>query len=100
MHDVFDQIALSRHYKTYAMQQLRLLHKELPFVYKTRLNCLMEVCAAATTSNKLFLTGLGRNISSATKTSSNIEKVNRLLGNDHLQSEPRCVLNYQYNKKR
>ncbi len=73
------------------MQQLTLLHKdfakELPFIHKTRLNSLMSICSAAATSNKLFLTGLGRNISSATKTSSNIEKVNRLLGNKHLHLE-------------
>jgi len=73
------------------MQQLTLLHKkfskELPFIHKTRLNCLMSVCNTAATGNKLFLTGLGRSLSSATKTSSNIEKVNRLLGNKHLQAE-------------
>jgi hypothetical protein len=73
------------------MQQMPLLHKEfakeLPFIHKTRLNCLMSICNTAATSNTLFLTGLGRNISSSTKTSSNIEKVNRLLGNRHLQLE-------------
>jgi len=73
------------------MQQLSLLHKnfakELPFIHKTRLNSLMSICNTAAKSNKLFLTGLGRNISSTTKTSSNIEKVNRLLGNKHLHLE-------------
>jgi hypothetical protein len=73
------------------MQQVPLLHKdfakELPFIHKTRLNCLMSICNTAATSNKLFLTGLGRNVSSTTKTSSNIEKVNRLLGNKHLHLE-------------
>jgi hypothetical protein len=73
------------------MQQLPLLHKdfakELPFIHKTRLNCLMSVCNTAATNNKLFLTGLGRSLSSTTKTSSNIEKVNRLLGNKHLHLE-------------
>ena len=76
------------------MQQLPLLHKafvkEFPFIHKTRLNSLMSVCNTATTCNKLFLTGLGRNISSSTKTSSNIEKVNRLLGNKYLHLE-RCA---------
>ncbi len=76
------------------MQQIQLLHKdfskELPFIHKTRLNCLMSVCNTASTSNKVFLTGLGRDISSDTKTSSNIEKVNRLLGNKHLHLE-RCA---------
>jgi hypothetical protein len=73
------------------MQQIILLHKkfekELPFIHKTRLNCLMSLCITASTSNTLFLTGLGRNLSLPTKTSSNIEKVNRLLGNKHLHRE-------------
>jgi hypothetical protein len=73
------------------MQQMTLLHKkfakELPFIHKTRLNCLMSTCMTASTGNKLFLTGLGRNAVSKTKTSSNIEKVNRLLGNEHLYRE-------------
>jgi hypothetical protein len=73
------------------MQQMRLLHKkfakELPFIHKIRLSCLMSTCITASTSNKLFLTGLGRNTVSKTKTSSNIEKVNRLLGNKHLYHE-------------
>jgi hypothetical protein len=73
------------------MQQMILLHKkfakELPFIHKTRLNCLMSTCITASTSKTLFLTGLGRSDSSKTKTSSNIEKVNRLLGNKHLYHE-------------
>jgi Transposase DDE domain len=73
------------------MQQMRLLHKkfakELPFIHKIRLNSLMSACITASTSNKLFLTGLGRNAVSKTKTSSNIEKVNRLLGNEFLYCE-------------
>ena len=73
------------------MQQMRLLHKkfekELPYIHKTRLNCLMSTCVTASTSNKLFLTGLGRDTVSKTKTSSNIEKVNRLLGNKSLYIE-------------
>ena len=73
------------------MQQMTLLHKkfskELPFVHKIRLDSLMSTCMTASTGNKLFLTGLGRNAISKTKTSSNIEKVNRLLGNEHLYRE-------------
>lgn len=73
------------------MQQMTLLHKkfskELPFIHKTRLNCLMSMCITASTRNTLFLTGLGRGLLSETKTSSNIEKVNRLLGNEHLYGE-------------
>ncbi len=73
------------------MQQMTLLHKEfakeLPFIHKTRLNCLMTVCNTAAHNNTLFLTALGRKDPAKTKTSSNIEKVNRLLGNKHLQVE-------------
>lgn len=73
------------------MQQIGLLHKEfekeLPFVHRTRLNCLMNACNTAAMSNTLFLTGLGRKDPSKTKTSSNIEKANRLLGNKHLHLE-------------
>lgn len=73
------------------MQHMALLHKEfkkeLSFIHKTRLNCLMTICSTAARSNTLFLTGLGRKDPSKTKTSSNIEKVNRLLGNKHLHLE-------------
>lgn len=73
------------------MQQLTLLHKEfkkeLSFVHKTRLNCLMHTCTTAARNNTLYLTGLGRKDPSKTKTSSNIEKTNRLLGNKHLHTE-------------
>lgn len=73
------------------MQQLTLLHKKfsktLPWVHKIRLNSLMSACTTASSGSKLFLTGLGRNAVSKTKTSSNIEKVNRLPGNAHLYRE-------------
>jgi hypothetical protein len=76
------------------MQQMRLLHKEfqieLPFVHKTRLNCLMNACNTAANNSTLYLTGLGRKDPSTTKTSSNIEKANRLLGNKHLHLERRA----------
>lgn len=73
------------------MHQLELLHKsfgkELSFVHKTRLNCLMDMSNIAATHSKLYLTGLGRNDPAPTKTRSNIEKANRLLGNKHLYQE-------------
>ena len=47
----------------------------------------MTTCNTAANNNKLFLTGLGRKDPSTVKTSSNIEKVNRLLGNKHLHLE-------------
>lgn len=73
------------------MQLMELLHKnfevKLPKIHKVRLNSLMIACEAATTTNKLYLTGLGRSISNMNKESSNIQKVDRLLGNGHLQVE-------------
>lgn len=73
------------------MQQIRLLHKtfekEFPFIYKTMLQNLMDACATAVRSNKLYLTGLGRELTNKNKTSSNIQKMDRLLGNTHLQEE-------------
>lgn len=73
------------------MQLMTLLHKmiekELPFVHKTRLESLMSACATAIRTNKLYLTGLGRDMSNKNKTSSNIQKIDRLLGNKHFQNE-------------
>lgn len=47
----------------------------------------MNACHTAANNHTLYLTGLGRKDSSKTKTSSNIEKANRLLGNKHLELE-------------
>lgn len=73
------------------MQLLTLLHKvfkkELPFIHKIRFKNLITICSAAIRSNKLYLTGLGRELSNQNKVGSNIQKVDRLLGNKHLQKE-------------
>lgn len=73
------------------MHLFPLLHKnfkeKLPEIHLTRLDSLMVVCATAACDNKLYLTGLGRSISNTNKESSNIQKVDRLLGNGHLQAE-------------
>ena len=65
LHVDYDQIAFRHIVRSNSMQQMTLLHKkfakELPFIHKTRLNCLMSTCMTASTGNKLFLTGLGRN---------------------------------------
>lgn len=75
------------------MQVVKLLHnmlkKELSFIHKIRLNSLMNVVQTATTTNKLYLTGLGRNLINKCKTGSNIQKVDRLVGNTHLHKERR-----------
>lgn len=73
------------------MQLMPLLHKllkkELSFVHKTRLETVMDVCSTAVRSHKLYLTGLGREMNNQNKTSSNIQKVDRLLGNTHLHAQ-------------
>jgi len=73
------------------MHLAELLHKtfedKLPKIHKTRLKSLMTACEAAVSNNKLYLTGLGRSISNTNKECSNIQKVDRLLGNGHLQTE-------------
>ena len=73
------------------MQLMKLLHKtiqkELPFIHKLRLSNLMLACSTAVGTNQLTLTGLGREIQNKNQTNSNIQKVDRLLANPHLQSE-------------
>lgn len=56
-------------------------------MHKTRLQNLFDACETAITSNHLYLTGLGRKLSNKNKTSSNIQKIDRLLGNTHLHRE-------------
>lgn len=71
------------------MQLMKLLHKtfqkELPSVHQTRLKSLLEASETLVRANKLTLTALGRNLSGKAKTRSNIKKIDRLLGNSHLQ---------------
>ena len=87
----YDQIMFPKQYETTIMHSLTLLHKnfeaQLPNVHKVRLASLMTVCKSALMDSKLFLTSLGRGISNTNKESSNIQKVDRLLGNGLLQSE-------------
>lgn len=86
-----DQIVVSRHYKDRIMHSVKLLHKtfekKLPGIHKNRLKSLMVACEAALIENKVYLTGLGRAILNTNKESSNIQKVDRLLGNGLLQGE-------------
>lgn len=73
------------------MHSIELLHKtfeeKLPSIHKNRLKSLMIACEAALMENKVHLTGLGRAILNTNKESSNIQKVDRLLGNGLLQAE-------------
>lgn len=78
-----------------------LLHKtfsnQLPQVHKTRLISLMTACEAAINSKQLYLTELGRSIANTNKECSNIQKVDRLLGNGHLQTERESVYQVMIN---
>lgn len=73
------------------MQLMKLLHntfeKQLPCVHKTRLNNLIKASETLIRVNKLSLTALGRNLSEQNKPRSNIKKMDRLLGNKHLQNQ-------------
>ncbi|RUR16173.1 hypothetical protein ELY21_13440 [Legionella sp. km535] len=73
------------------MHLTELLHKtfeeELPHVHKKRLSNLTEACESTIGSNTLCLTGLGRALINSNKESSNIKKIDRLLGNGSLQAE-------------
>lgn len=73
------------------MRPLKLLHKflkkELSSVHTKRLNAIEACCEALLQGNTLSLTLLGRNIRNKAKEGSNIERVNRLLGNSYLHEE-------------
>lgn len=73
------------------MQLTSLLHKffekELPSIHKIRLANLLSAASTATKTCKLSLTGLGRELCNSNKANSNIQKIDRLLGNKHLQEE-------------
>ncbi|MCR9067012.1 MAG: IS4 family transposase, partial [Cytophagales bacterium] len=74
---------------------MKLLHKqlqnELPFVHKTRLSNLMSSASTVIQVNKLTLTSLGRNFPKQIKTRNKIKKIDRLLGNSHLQKEAGAI---------
>ena len=71
------------------MQLMKLLHKtfqkELPSIHITRLKNVMDASETLVRANKLTLTALGRNLPGKAKTRSNIKKIDRLLGNPHVQ---------------
>jgi len=69
----------------------KLLHKwlseVLPEMHKSRLRALSAVVAGALRGGRLTVTGLGRSILSAAKEKHSIKRADRLLANQHLQSE-------------
>lgn len=73
------------------MHLMKLLHKtfekKLPFIHKLRLKNIIDASSTVIKTSQLTLTALGRNFPRKTKTRSNIKKMDRLLGNVHLQRE-------------
>lgn len=56
-------------------------------IHKSRIKVLCEVVEAAICTKKLKLTAIGRGINTGIQERSGIQKVNRLLGNQHLHEE-------------
>lgn len=77
------------------MHALRLLHKELgkalPQVHRRRLKSLMASVEGLLLGRCLWLSELGRHLPSKAKEKHKIKRVDRLLGNHHLQHERRAV---------
>lgn len=68
------------------------LHKLLsPVIHKSRVKALSAVVTAAICTKDLRLTALGRAINLKIQERSGIQKVNRLLGNNHLASEKLAI---------
>ncbi|MBC3767929.1 IS4 family transposase [Neptunicella marina] len=72
-----------------------LLHEEIatacPHIHNARLSALLDVTDTACKYQKCSLTGLGRTLISSAKTKHCIKKIDRLLGNSHLQSERKDI---------
>ena len=72
------------------MHVVKLLHKQLEktaSIHKKRLLSLFDVVETAMQTQYVTLTGLGRRLPSSAKIKHKIKKVDRLLGNKHLQKE-------------
>lgn len=72
------------------MHVVRLLHKQLQktgSIHKKRLSSLFDIVETAMKTQYVTLTGLGRRLTSSIKIKNKIKKVDRLIGNKHLQRE-------------
>lgn len=73
------------------MHSSELLHKMfkkgIPFIHKTRLVALLACVSTLLTNKNLSLTKLGRDMKSKAKMRSNIQRVNRLVGNKKLHEQ-------------
>lgn len=68
------------------------LHKMLgDVIHKSRVKVLSEIVLAAINTKELVLTKLGRGLESKIQERSGIQKVNRLLGNEHLHKEQKII---------
>jgi hypothetical protein len=72
------------------MHVVKLLHKQLEktcTIHKKRLSSLFDIVETAMRTQYVTLTGLGRRLPTSTILKHKIKKVDRLLGNKHLQKE-------------
>ncbi|GDY28007.1 iso-IS10R ORF [Agarivorans sp. Toyoura001] len=83
------------------MRENQILHQMLielcPNIHKKRLNSLMVATTSLLDGDKLSLTELGRNITSRTSPKHSIKRMDRLLGNHHLNSERLAI--YQWHAR-
>lgn len=82
------------------MKAVKLLHKSMrnacPDIHKIRLQALMAGVNSAITEQQVTVTGLGRNLKSHSKTTTkhDIKRMDRLIGNKHLQKERHSIYHY------
>lgn len=73
------------------MHALKLLHnlirESCPFIHKKRLDVLMDCTDGAIAGRKLTLTGIGRHLPGKSPVKQTIQRVDRLLGNEHIHEE-------------
>ena len=73
------------------MRDITILHESLsnqcPSIHKKRLNSLIVATKSLLDGNQLSLTQLGRNISGNVAAKHSIKRIDRLLGNHHLNTD-------------
>src|SRR5579871_746831 len=89
---MFFFVAYEETRKIIAMHAKAFIHKLLtPVIHNARVKALTEVILAVIATKELVLTKIGRAINSGIQERSGIQKINRLLGNKHLQSEQKII---------
>ncbi len=83
------------------MREIQILHQMLielcPNIHKKRLNSLIVATTSLLDGDKFSLTELGRKINSRTSPKHCIKRIDRLLGNHHLNSERLAI--YQWHAR-